>query len=201
MVGRMFLACLLILLIGPSSGHGGNKALSTIPEQLLTGMPDDVATVIERVDGCVHWTGETPFDDERAAQIEKALAELRCSDLQKDIKTLTEQHAGKEPVLVNLGYIAREYLIPSYDPFETERLIRDMPPDVAHLISRADQCVAYQHEPPSDDDRARVRLEAMKALRCKDLRTDLTWFSAQYAVSEPIKSALRRVDEHYLREN
>jgi hypothetical protein len=182
MLARMFLACLLILLIGSTSSRGENKALSTVPKQLLTGMPDDVAALIERVDGCVHWTGETPFDDERAAQIEKALAELKCGDLQKDIKKLIKRHAGKEPVLMNLGYIAREYLIPSYDPFETERLMRDMPPDVTDLISRADQCVAYQHEQPSDNDRTRVKLEAMKALRCKDLRTDLTWFSEQYAL-------------------
>lgn len=162
-------------------------------------MPHDVVAFIERVDGCVHWSGEYPFDDTRRIQIEQALRGLKCADLQKDVRILSREYAGSEVVRKHLDSVARESLIPSYDPFETERLVRDMPPDVADMIERADQCVVHLQERPSDDDRIAERANAMQALRCKDLHADLEWFRQQYASSRPIADTLRRFEEHYLR--
>ena len=34
--------------------------------------------------GCNHWMGEEPYDAERAKEIERAIAQLRCAELDAD---------------------------------------------------------------------------------------------------------------------
>jgi hypothetical protein len=72
-----------------------------------------------------------------------------------------------------------------------------MPPDVVDLVLRADQCVIYQRDQSSAENPAVKK--AMEALRCQDMRADLIWLQAQYASSELVGEALKRLDEHYLR--
>lgn len=48
------------------------------------GMPPAVADLISRIVGCNHWQGEEPYDSERAAQIKRAISELRCASLDAD---------------------------------------------------------------------------------------------------------------------
>jgi hypothetical protein len=198
MLARTFIVFLVGLSL--SNAQAESQLLSSMPSEVLNGMPEDVANFIFRVDGCVHWTGEEPFDEERRAQIEKSVNELKCRDLQKDIKMLAQRHADAKLVVDNLHQVEWDYLIPSYDPYETERLTKDMPPDVVDLILRTDQCAAYQRKKAPDNADASTREQAMDHLRCKELRRDLTWLAEQYASSEAISKALTRLDEYYLQD-
>jgi hypothetical protein len=48
---------------------------------------------------CNHWAGEEPYDDERRAQINRAVQTLHCRELDADQAALREQYQGNEEVL------------------------------------------------------------------------------------------------------
>ena len=50
--------------------------------------PTDVRAFIQRRAGCNHFLGEEPYDPERAAQISRAMRELRCQSLSRDERAL-----------------------------------------------------------------------------------------------------------------
>lgn len=44
----------------------------------------EISELVERAEGCGHFAGEEPYDDARRAQIEAAVADLRCSSLSRE---------------------------------------------------------------------------------------------------------------------
>ena len=46
--------------------------------------PKDVQALLDRREGCAHWSGEEPYDAERKAEIDHALSQLRCNRLERD---------------------------------------------------------------------------------------------------------------------
>lgn len=49
---------------------------------------DAVARFVERAEMCVHWAGEEPYDAERRAEIDRNLADLRCTTVRRDGEAL-----------------------------------------------------------------------------------------------------------------
>jgi hypothetical protein len=60
--------------------------------ELIKDIPADVVSVIDRLVMCNHWSDETPYDNERARQIEAAVTQLRCDTVEADASTLERQY-------------------------------------------------------------------------------------------------------------
>ena len=52
--------------------------------EIKKNQPRPVAALIDRIVGCNHWLGETPYDMDREKQISEAISSLRCNELKKD---------------------------------------------------------------------------------------------------------------------
>lgn len=61
--------------------------------------PKDVESLIDRITGCNHWAGEEAYDKERAKQINQAVKNLRCHQLDSDEKTLRRKYKNKANIL------------------------------------------------------------------------------------------------------
>jgi hypothetical protein len=66
--------------------------------------PDLLAWASRRV-GCDHWSGEEPYDADRAAQIASAVRELQCDSLEADEAALVAHHAGDEGALALIARV------------------------------------------------------------------------------------------------
>ena len=62
-------------------------------------IPADVFAWAQRSLNCAHWSGEEPYDNERRARIEAALAESRCDALGAELIALRQAYADDPPVL------------------------------------------------------------------------------------------------------
>ncbi|WP_337270335.1 hypothetical protein [Oryzifoliimicrobium ureilyticus] len=62
-------------------------------------LPFDVTAFLDRRAQCQHWSGEEPYDAERAKQIEVALQKLHCDRLDADEAWLRRQHARNMGVI------------------------------------------------------------------------------------------------------
>ena len=67
-------------------------------DHLKQGLPSPVAQFVERAANCNHWAGEEPYDAERAAEINKAISELRCSSLDADEARLLKRYKGNTAI-------------------------------------------------------------------------------------------------------
>ena len=65
----------------------------------LAGTPRDVARYIDRREGCNHWAGEEGYDAARRAEIDKAIADLKCTTLDRDERTLRHRYRNNPAVL------------------------------------------------------------------------------------------------------
>ncbi len=61
--------------------------------------PREVAKFIERRAGCNHFLGEEPYDPERAAELSKALRELRCERVDRDERRLTRAYRSRPDIV------------------------------------------------------------------------------------------------------
>jgi hypothetical protein len=61
---------------------------------VLAAAPADVKAFVMRARGCGHWAGEEPYNKERAADINKALTELKCDQLDAAEVALRRKYAG-----------------------------------------------------------------------------------------------------------
>jgi hypothetical protein len=61
-------------------------------------LPEDVKRLIERRGECHHWAGEEPYDKARAKQIDKAMAELRCDGIDRDVAALSRKYRADAAV-------------------------------------------------------------------------------------------------------
>ena len=56
--------------------------------------PAPVQAFIVRRATCNHWSGEEPYDDERARQIARALGSLKCNRIEADELALRRRYAA-----------------------------------------------------------------------------------------------------------
>lgn len=68
----------------------------------MAALPRPVANFIERRADCNHWTGEEPYDAERRAEIERAIADLRCARIEKDEQGIRRRYRGNRAVITLL---------------------------------------------------------------------------------------------------
>lgn len=54
--------------------------------------PKPVRSLVERRENCTHFAGEEPYDAERRRYLNRMFAELRCSRLAADEKTLRKRY-------------------------------------------------------------------------------------------------------------
>jgi hypothetical protein len=66
---------------------------------LAAAIPHDVARYADRREGCNHWAGEEGYDAGRRAQINKAIADLKCTALDRDERVLRHRHRHNPGVL------------------------------------------------------------------------------------------------------
>lgn len=62
-------------------------------------VPTEVKAFIDRRMGCAHWAGEGAEDRARAREIHRALADLRCSALERDERALRGRHRRSPAVI------------------------------------------------------------------------------------------------------
>ncbi len=65
-------------------------------------VPAAVTQAHDRYDGCIHWGGEPSGDPVRAAQIARALRELKCDRLKRDVLRLKRKYAKNPAALAAL---------------------------------------------------------------------------------------------------
>jgi len=63
--------------------------------------PKDVERFIVRRVGCNHFLGEEPYDQERAAELDRAIRDLRCAKLESNERTLRRVYRN-QPAVLNL---------------------------------------------------------------------------------------------------
>jgi hypothetical protein len=85
----------LAMLLTPPPGEDELQALRV---RIESG-PLKVAKFIERRAGCNHFTGEEPYDPDRAAELDKAIRELRCARIDRDERALTRKYRDKPAIL------------------------------------------------------------------------------------------------------
>ncbi len=68
-------------------------------KKITNGMPKDAVALIERIAECNHWSGEEPYDQERAEQIRKAVKKSRCGSLDSVEQTIEQKYKRNKKVL------------------------------------------------------------------------------------------------------
>lgn len=63
-------------------------------------LPRKVSDLVYRIVDCNHWSGEYGHDEERTAEIEAALDELRCYQIEKDKEAMLERFRA-DPAVEN----------------------------------------------------------------------------------------------------
>ena len=62
-------------------------------------VPRKVANFIERRANCNHFTGEEPYDPERAAYLNKTIRELKCARISRDERRLARAYRDRPEIL------------------------------------------------------------------------------------------------------
>ncbi len=71
--------------------------------------PRDVTRYGERREGCNHWAGEEGYDAARRAEINKAIADLRCTALGRDERILRHRYRHNPAVLGQIKKARADY--------------------------------------------------------------------------------------------
>jgi hypothetical protein len=64
-------------------------------------IPSDVNSLISRIQGCRHFSGEEPYNEERKAEIAKAMEKLSCDSLDKDTVKIKKKYK-KSPAIIKV---------------------------------------------------------------------------------------------------
>ena len=71
----------------------------SLPSIVAAATPRAVADYVARREGCNHWAGEEGYDADRRAEINKAIADLKCTALDRDEKVLRHRYRHNPAVL------------------------------------------------------------------------------------------------------
>jgi len=89
---------LTILALSVLSGSAAADFQATM-DALTKDLPADAKALVYRIVDCDHWTGEEPYDADRRAEIERAVAELACNSLPRDEAALRRRYAARPRVI------------------------------------------------------------------------------------------------------
>lgn len=78
---------------------GPLAAEQTKPRAAGPALPADVQSVVTRLEGCRHWSGEEPYDAARHREIAVAVKKLSCATLDADEARLRRRHGPNPAVL------------------------------------------------------------------------------------------------------
>lgn len=88
---------MLVLAMTMAVGLGD---LSGYPEIAKYGpLPRDVRVLIDRRLQCEHWAGEEPYDRARRRQINAAIRDLRCENVEREEARLAKRYSRSPTVL------------------------------------------------------------------------------------------------------
>ncbi len=90
---------LALLLLTPAAAFAQATPFDREMARLTRGLPKSVSAFIHRQADCNHWAGEEGYDPARAAEINKAVARLRCQALDRDAARLTHRYSHDARVL------------------------------------------------------------------------------------------------------
>ena len=71
--------------------------------------PRDVASYVDRREGCNHWAGEEGYDAARRAEINKAIADMRCTALDRDERVLRYRYRHDPAALRQIRKARADY--------------------------------------------------------------------------------------------
>jgi hypothetical protein len=95
----MIMRVLLVLLIA-----------STLAAPVLAAaLPHAASAYIDRREDCNHWAGEEGYDAARRAEINKAIADLKCTALGRDEKALRHRYRHNPAVLLAIKKARDDY--------------------------------------------------------------------------------------------
>jgi hypothetical protein len=95
----MIMRALLILLISST----------LVAPVLAAALPHAVSAYIDRRQGCNHWAGEEGYDAARRAEINKAIADLKCTALGRDERALRHRYRHNPAVLGQIKKARDDY--------------------------------------------------------------------------------------------
>lgn len=65
----------------------------------VKGLPQDAVSLLERVDGCDHFGGEEPYDEQRRKETLEAVTKLKCDSVDKDRDALLKKYKKQSPIV------------------------------------------------------------------------------------------------------
>ncbi|HEY7810388.1 MAG TPA: hypothetical protein VIA98_08415 [Allosphingosinicella sp.] len=90
----MSLLALMLALTAPPADVASQPLRAAVDAS-----PKAVAKFIARRANCNHFLGEEPYDKARAAELNKAIRELRCGRIDRDERRLRVRYAAHSTVL------------------------------------------------------------------------------------------------------
>lgn len=90
---------LALLFAGVLSVAQDAPASTSDLQRRLEAAPEDIRAFVTRRLECDHWAGEEPYDAERRAQIDAAIAELGCPRIEEDEAVLRARHRDRTDLL------------------------------------------------------------------------------------------------------
>lgn len=84
------LSAFLFVICPAYCGAQGDDPLTDIKK----GQPKAIGDIVDRIVGCNHWSGEPAYDAARSREIEEALKELKCSQLQSDVMRIKKKYSS-----------------------------------------------------------------------------------------------------------
>jgi len=83
--------------------------LTLLSSALAAAIPRDVANYVDRREGCNHWAGEEGYDAARRTEINKAIADLKCTALDRDERVLRHRYRHNPTVLRQIRKARADY--------------------------------------------------------------------------------------------
>ena len=106
-MSRMRQAVLAIALFGTALEASAAATFEERIAALKKGQPKAIASLIDRIADCQHWSGEEPYDAERAKEMAAAMSRLRCDRLETDEAQVRKHYAREPKVALALNELKR----------------------------------------------------------------------------------------------
>lgn len=65
----------------------------------VKGLPKEVISILERVDGCIHFGSEEPYDEQRKNEILRAVKKLKCDSIDKDRSVILKKYKNQNSII------------------------------------------------------------------------------------------------------
>jgi hypothetical protein len=72
---------------------------ATVAQAAVPAVPAEVTSLVGRIQTCVHFGGEEPYDKARAAEIDKAMDDAKCDAVPADEAAMRKKYAKDAKIL------------------------------------------------------------------------------------------------------